>query len=217
MRLLLCAPTQLEIEATVTFLNNHPEYKTKIDVLITGVGLTAATYQLTKKVLSDRPRFILQAGICGSLDNYLSPGHIVVVEKETIGDLGVMEKGNFTSVFNLGFAQLNEEPWSNGRLCNNIAVLQKTGLTIVDGVTINEITTNHDRINFYRQHLKANIETMEGAALHYVALCEKIPFLQLRSVSNYVGERDKNKWAVRQAIANLNIELQRMLIKLFAL
>lgn len=217
MRLLLCAATQLEIEATITFLNNHPEYKTKMDVLITGVGLTAATYQLTKKVLSDRPRFILQAGICGSLDNYLSPGHIVVVEKETIGDLGVMEKGNFSSVFNLGFAQLNEEPWSNGRLCNNISVLQKTGLTIADGVTINEITTNHDRINFYREHLKANIETMEGAALHYVALCEKIPFLQLRSVSNYVGERDKNKWAVREAIANLNIELQRMLVKLFAL
>jgi futalosine hydrolase len=56
---------------------------------------------------------------------------------------------------------------------------------------------------------------MEGAALHYVALCEKIPFLQLRAVSNYVGERDKNKWALREAIANLNMELQRILIKLF--
>ena len=57
---------------------------------------------------------------------------------------------------------------------------------------------------------------MEGAALHYVCLSEKIPFLQLRSVSNYVGERDKNKWAVREAIANLNIELQKILIKFFA-
>ena len=215
MRFLLCAATKFEIEATLNFLQNHPEFKTKVDVLITGIGLTTATYQLTKKILQDRPRFILQAGICGSLDNYLSPGRIVVVEKESIGDLGVMEKGNFTSVFSLGFAQLNEEPWTNGRLCNNISILQKTGLTIADGVTINEITTNPDRINFYREHLKANIETMEGAALHYVCLCEKIPFLQLRCVSNYVGERDKSKWALREAIANLNIELQRILIKLF--
>jgi futalosine hydrolase len=216
MRFLLCAATEFEIEATLGFLHGHPELKEKVDVLITGVGLTAATYQLTKKVLQDRPRFILQAGICGSLDNYLSPGRMVVVEKETIGDLGVMEKEKFTSIFNLGFAELNEEPWTNGRLCNNISVLQKTGLTIVDGVTINEITTNRDRINFYREHLKANIETMEGAALHYVGLCEKIPFLQLRAVSNYVGERDKDKWALREAIANLNIELQKLLIKLFA-
>jgi futalosine hydrolase len=111
MRLLLCAATELEIEATLTFLNNHPEYKAKIDILITGVGLTAATYHLTKKVLSHRPRFILQAGICGSIDTYLSPGDVVVVEKESIGDLGVMEKGNFKSVFNLGFTQLNEEQW----------------------------------------------------------------------------------------------------------
>ena len=215
MRFLLCAATKFEIEATLNFLNKHPEYKEKTDVLITGVGLTAATYQITKKILLDKPRFILQAGICGSLDNYLSPGRIVVVEKESIGDLGVMGKEGFSSLFNLGFVQLNEEPWTNGRLCNNISVLQKTGLTIADGVTINEITTNPERIAFYKEHLKVNIETMEGAALHYVCLSEKIPFLQLRAVSNYVGERDKNKWALREAIANLNIELQRILIKLF--
>lgn len=216
MRFLLCAATELEIEATLSFLGKHPEYKTKMDVLITGVGLTATTYQLTKKILTDRPRFVLQAGICGSLDNYLKPGKIVVVEKESIGDLGVVEKGSFTSLFNLGFLQLNEYPWTSGKLCNNIAVLQKTGLTIADGVTINEITTNSQRIQFYRDELKANIETMEGAALHYVCLSEKIPFLQLRCVSNYVGERDKNKWALREAIMNLNIELQRLIIKLFA-
>ena len=215
MRLLLCAATRFEIESTLTFLNNHSEYKTKIDVLITGVGLTAATYQLTRRILSDRPRFILQAGICGSLDSYLAPGDIVVVEKESIGDLGVMEKGNFSSLFNLGLVKLNEDPWTNGKLCNNISVLQKTELTIVDGVTINEITTHSDRIRLYKEELKANIETMEGAALHYVALCEKIPFIQLRAVSNYVGERDKNKWGLREAIANLNIELQKILIKFF--
>ena len=215
MRLLVCAATQFEVEATITFLNKHPEYKTKVDVLITGVGLTAATYQLTRRILSEKPRFIIQAGICGSLDNYLSPGDVVVVENESIGDLGVVENGSFSSLFNLGLVQLNQEPWTNGRLSNNISVLKKTGLTIVDGVTINEITTSAERINFYREQLKTNIETMEGAALHYVCLCEKIPFLQLRGVSNYVGERNKNKWTLREAIANLNIELQRILIKVF--
>ena len=216
MRVLLCAATEFEIEATLTFLNNHPELKSRLDVLITGIGLTAATYQLTRRILSDKPRFVIQAGVCGSLDNFLSPGDVVVVEKESIGDLGVMQNGGFSSVFNLGLLLANEEPWTEGKLCNNISVLKKMGLTIVDGVTINEITTNLERINFYKEHIKANIETMEGAALHYVCLCEKIPFLQIRGVSNYVGERNKNKWALREAIAALNIELQSILIKHFA-
>ena len=34
---------------------------------------------------------------------------------------------------------------------------------------------------------------MEGAALHYACIMEHIPFIQLRAVSNFVGERDKNK------------------------
>ncbi len=48
---------------------------------------------------------------------------------------------------------------------------------------------------------------MEGAALHYVCLQEQIPFVQIRSVSNYVGERDKTKWKMKEAIENLNTEL----------
>jgi hypothetical protein len=35
---------------------------------------------------------------------------------------------------------------------------------------------------------------MEGAALHYMGRDLFIPFIQLRAVSNYIGERDKNKW-----------------------
>ena len=51
---------------------------------------------------------------------------------------------------------------------------------------------------------------MEGAAFHYVCLQQKIKFLQLRSISNRVGERDKTKWAMKEAIANLNIELKKL-------
>jgi futalosine hydrolase len=31
---------------------------------------------------------------------------------------------------------------------------------------------------------------MEGAALHFVCLQEDISFIQLRAISNFVGERD---------------------------
>jgi futalosine hydrolase len=48
---------------------------------------------------------------------------------------------------------------------------------------------------------------MEGAAFHYVCLLERINFLQLRAISNRVGERDKSKWKLKESIENLNKEL----------
>ena len=52
---------------------------------------------------------------------------------------------------------------------------------------------------FYENKFLPVIESMEGAALHYVCLMEKIPFLQIRSISNYIGERDKKKWNMKDA------------------
>jgi futalosine hydrolase len=51
---------------------------------------------------------------------------------------------------------------------------------------------------------------MEGAAFHYIALMEKIPYIQLRAVSNMVGERDKSKWKMKEAINALNEQLITM-------
>ena len=39
-----------------------------------------------------------------------------------------------------------------------------------------------------------------GAALHYVCREMNIPFLQIRAASNYIGERDKEKWQMKEAI-----------------
>jgi len=40
---------------------------------------------------------------------------------------------------------------------------------------------------------------------------EKIPFIQLRSISNYIAERDKTKWDMKKSIINLNKELVRLI------
>ena len=47
---------------------------------------------------------------------------------------------------------------------------------------------------------KADIETMEGAALHYVCLQNNIPFLQIRTISNYVEIRNKDNWNIPLAL-----------------
>lgn len=211
MQLLLCASTEFEIRPTIDFIRQ--ENIREADVLITGVGMMATTYSITKSILNKRPDFILQAGVAGCLNEQLPLTKIVIIENENIGDLGVEENASFKTLFDLKLVDQNSLPWKNGKLPNTVESLKSTGLTIVDGVTVNEISTNKDRIDYYKNQLNASVESMEGAALHYIALQEKIPFLQMRSLSNFVGERDKSKWVMDIAVANLNIELIRTLTK----
>src|SRR5437762_4711858 len=70
MQLLLCASTEFEIRPAIEFV--HKEKVPNVDILITGVGMMATTYSLTKAILMKRPDFLLQAGIAGSLDENLA-------------------------------------------------------------------------------------------------------------------------------------------------
>jgi futalosine hydrolase len=205
MEVLLCAATRFEIDPTIQYLAS--QNIKNIDILVTGVGLIAATYHITKAVYQKRPQLILQAGIAGALDTNLKLGSVVIIESETIGDLGVMEQGSFRSLFDMKFVQENDAPWTNATLLNATGILDELLLPRVKGISINEITTLPSRIDHYKNNMGASVESMEGAALHYVGLMENIPFLQVRSLSNFVGERDKSKWHIKEAIENLNKEL----------
>lgn len=210
MPLLLCAATPFEIKPTVEWLRR--ERIDDVDVLLTGVGLTAATYALTESVLTKRPHFILQAGIAGGFDTARALGSVLSVRSEIIGDLGVKEDGRFRSLFDLNLLGSEDAPWRGGRLSADDTVMARAGLPAVDGVSVNEISTDAARIADW-QGRGIGVESMEGAALHYVALRQNIPFLQIRSLSNFAGERDKSKWTIGAAIARLNEELQPLLLK----
>lgn len=214
MNILLCAATEIEIEPTLNWLQQQ-EFQPRVDVLITGVGLLAATYAITKNATFSKPHIMLQAGVAGCFDEAVPLGTTAAVLRETTGDMGVLQNNTFTSAFSMGLLKPNEHPWTAERLENpHTDLLKKAGLVFADSVTVNEISTNEDRIFYYKNELGATIESMEGAALHFVGLMEDIPFLQLRSFSNYVGERDKKKWQLNEAIKNLNTALQELLQKL---
>ena len=212
MQILLCAATEFEIKPTVDFISEKAPGH--ITVLITGLGLTAAAYEMTKAIIKKKPGLVLQAGIAGCLDEDLPLGKVVVVKNESIGDLGVTESGKFNSLFDMNFLDENSFPWEEKKLPNKNELLGSVELEEVDAVTVNEITTSGERISYYKNQLGAQIESMEGAALHYVCLQENVPFLQIRSLSNFAGERDKSNWQIKEAVASLNSELQRIILKL---
>lgn len=216
MSILLCAATEKELAPSINYLKTTDNAQ-EIDILITGVGLNSCTYHLTKQIYIKPPSFIIQAGAAGSLGKSLRLGEVVIVENDQTGDEGVMEKNKFKSLFQLGLRDENNFPWQQRKLINSkIELFKDVGFQIVNGVTVNEITTDKSRIDYYKKKLGANIETLEGAALHYVSLMENIPFLQLRSISNYVGERDKSKWMLAESIINLSTALLRVFHKVFS-
>lgn len=207
MSILLCAATELEIRPTAEFIKNEG---LPVEVVVTGVGMTAAMYRIMRAVRERKPLALLQAGVAGTLDESRELGKIVAVQSEIIGDEGVEENGSFLSLFDLELAGADEPPYMGRKLVNKGPLLEQCALPLVEGVTVNEISTHSSRINYYRS-LGASSESLEGAALHYIALMENIPFLQVRSFSNYIGERNKSKWMMAKAIGNLNLYLQKQI------
>lgn len=176
-----------------------------VDILITGIGLTATTYHLTSQLILKEYALVIQAGVAGSFDKSLVPGTVVVVLKETIADQSVEELKKLKTLFELNLVPQNQFPHRNGWLINpDKKLLKLTGLKQVNGISVNQISVSEKTIRFYREKFDPVTESMEGAALHYVCLMEKIPFIQLRSISNYIGERNKKKWNMEDSINNLN-------------
>jgi futalosine hydrolase len=52
---------------------------------------------------------------------------------------------------------------------------------------------------------------MEGAAFHYCCLMKEIPFVQIRGVSNYIGERDKKNWKIETALHRVCSSVQKLI------
>ena len=178
------------------------------DILITGIGLTASTYHLAKQLSLKKYDLIIQAGVAGSFDLRIPLGAVVAVKQDTIADQSVIELQKLKTLFDLKLVPQNQYPYKKGWLINpNKEVFKKINLKNVKGVSVNQISTSNQMIKFYRDVFDPVTESMEGAALHYVCLLEKIPFVQIRSISNYIGERNKQKWDMMDSIANLNATL----------
>lgn len=195
MQILVVAATEMEIRP---FRNQFPNS----DFIITGVGVSATVYELTKKITTRPYELIIQVGIAGTNNDMIQIGEAVIVKDDCFADLGVLEKGKLATVFELGFSLENEVPYKNGRLYNpNIDSFQHKQ---VSAITVNLITDDTEYRAIMINKYQSDIESMEGAAFHYVCLRENVPFLQIRGISNEVGDRDKSNWKIIEAINTSN-------------
>lgn len=181
-----------------------------------GVGLLANSVALMRMAYDEKPDLVVQVGIAGCFDPSVPLGNIFAVKDDLPGDIGVEEDGKWKDIFDLKLEKPGYPPFEKKRLPNqHIDQYNLLQLPLATAVTVNEISTRQDRIQQLKKKYDPLLETMEGAALHYVCRELNIPFLQIRSVSNYVGERDKTKWQLQEAISNLNQTILKYVEQLY--
>jgi len=207
-------PAYLQVDPLYTSKSK----RVKVSFHQSGVGMLSTAVALTRLVYEEKPDLIIQVGIAGCFDETIALGKVVCIKEEAMGDIGVQEDGKWKDIFDLKLEKSSYPPYEKRKLpnpwLNDYNVLK---LPEVNAVTINEITTSEDRKQQLLKKYEPVIESMEGAALHYICRSFNIPFIQMRSVSNYIGERDKTKWELKSAIENINQTILKYLDKIYKL
>jgi len=214
MRIAIAAATSLELDALrPAAMEAHNRTGThQLAFWPTGVGMLHATHALTARIRGQRPDLVVQIGIGGAFDTSRHPvGSVVAILRETQADLGVMEADGWRDVFAMGFADPSAPPYRDGWLVNpHDSLLDICGLPHATGVTVNRVSSDPAWIGALATRLHPDLESMEGAALHFVCLSESVPFLQIRGVSNVVGVRDKSAWRIREALEGARLALEKL-------
>lgn len=208
MRIVITSATTAEWMPTFVDVNELYTGKSKrlkLQFYQSGVGLLASAVAITRLAIEERPDLIIQAGIAGSFSKKYAPGQVVVINNEMLGDTGVEENGGWKDLFDMKLEKSSYHPFEKRKLPNPwIKQYNLLNLPVVDGITVNQVTTQPTRIAQLKKKYGATVESMEGASLHYVGRETGIPFIQIRAISNYVGERDKSKWLLKESIEGLN-------------
>ncbi|MEO6833451.1 MAG: futalosine hydrolase [Chitinophagaceae bacterium] len=214
MKVLLVAATRAEIEPTILWLEKaQANSRFEVEVLITGVGMTATCFSLCKKLLKNKYDFVLGAGIGGAFSENIALGECVIVAQEAFGDLGAEDHERFIDVQEMGFQSADEFPFEDGWLRNDFKQnpFDINGLKKVFAISVNTVSGCANTIQNRIEKYVPDIESMEGAALHFVCLQLDIPFLQVRAISNYVTPRNRDAWEIGKAVKALNVLLIKWL------
>jgi futalosine hydrolase len=177
-----------------------------VTLLITGVGMTLTAYTLGQLLVKENFDLAFQAGISGCFKKEIAVGTVVNVLRDRFADLGAEDDERFLDVFSLNLANANEFPFREGWIYNDSVLTSPmlNPLFHVRGITVNKVHGNEKSIARITELYHPDVESMEGAAFAYACAMHKLPYFQIRAVSNHVEKRNRENWNIPLAIKNLN-------------
>lgn len=217
MKILVTAAEEQELrraERAFDMVKKSKDVKAQVEFRLTGIGAVQACHCVTREVVAaaaagEPYNLVVNLGIAGSYDLEAFPiGSAAVISREHFADLGFGSEDGFSDLFQYGILEKDDFPYTKGALARQLLpyphiekVLEKYGAGA--GATVQCVTGTQARCNEIVAMYNPQIESMEGAGVYYAALMEKVPFFELRTVSNAVGERDTSKWESKAALDTL--------------
>lgn len=217
MRILVTAAEEQELQRAkraLEMVRGSRDVNAQVEFRLTGIGAVQACHCVTREVVAaaaagEPYNLVVNLGIAGSYDLEAFPiGSAAVISREHFADLGFGSEEGFSDLFQYGILEKDDFPYTKGALTRQLLpyphiekVLEKYGAGA--GATVQCVTGTQARCNEIVAMYNPQIESMEGAGVYYAALMEKVPFFELRTVSNAVGERDTSKWESKAALDTL--------------
>jgi futalosine hydrolase len=223
VRILLVVATEAEAEVLkrISGIKSSQEEfmisKYRISLLVTGVGSVSTSWSMTKWFSANqKPDIAINIGIAGSFREDIKIGDVVVPVSDCFAGSGVETNNEYFPLAEAGLKDTDRFPFKEGKIWadNKYIELNLRHLKHVNGITVNAASGSADTIKKLSEKYNPDIETMEGATFFYICCGWEIPFVALRSISNRVEPRDKDKWNIPLALKNLSEKLEDFFLTL---
>lgn len=186
-------------------------------VLVSGIGPAGAAAVTAAALATGSYAAVLNLGICGGFTGAASIGDVVIATDLVAADLGVDGPQGWLGLASLGWAEesLGLEPslvqWAADRL-------RAGDLPVVTGpvLTLSSMTGTDARAAVLAERHGPVAEAMEGRGAAEAAAPYGTPFLEIRTVSNAVGRRDKAAWQLGRALDVLAVVARTLLTEEFS-
>ncbi|HEY8314173.1 MAG TPA: futalosine hydrolase [Candidatus Baltobacteraceae bacterium] len=174
-----------------------------VEMLVTGVGAVEATAAVSRALAQGPYDLVINAGIAGAFANAAQIGDGVVVSDEFM-ELDIETGDRIALPEN---ARIIDRASSDLRLVDRLVEL---GFSRVGGITVSRVTATDataERLTRYG----AGIETMEGFGVLRAAEIAGVPAIEVRGISNLVGDRARSGWNFTAGVAGLERVLNALL------
>jgi futalosine hydrolase len=200
-RILIMTAVAVERDAVLRGLRDCD----KFDVRLAGVGPASAAARTAFALTEADYGLVISAGIAGGFSGQAEIGSIVVASEIVAPDLGAQTADGFLSLDELGFGSARIAV--DAKLTAKVTeALQAAGLTVYFAPVLSVSTATgtaslaSDRA---AQVPGATAEGMEGFGVATAAEARGIPILEIRTISNPVGPRDREAWRIKDALEAL--------------
>jgi len=174
-----------------------------VETLITGVGPVDAAARVGHLLRERAYEVVINAGIAGAMLGVAAVGDGVVVGEELMeinletGERLALPPGNVV---------VDRVP-SDTQLIEAITAL---GFPLVRGMTVSRVTATNATAQRLRER-GAEIESMEGFAVLRAAQLAGVSALEVRGISNIVGDRASSQWDFEAGLRGLRTVLNATL------